>query len=66
MEIAFIHNRCASCGKQLLDGEAGIILGDIKIQESGLVNFTPGMDTRNVYCSIFCVQKDLDKNIKKH
>ena len=59
MGIAFIDNRCAGCGKLLTEGEHGIILGDVQIKESQIVTFSPGMDTRNVYCNVFCLHKDL-------
>jgi hypothetical protein len=65
MALAFITNRCSSCGKLLEDGDNGIVLGDIKIQESQIVHFTPGLDTRNVYCNMFCLKKDLDKELDK-
>jgi len=63
MATAFIENRCTACGKKLSNGDNAIILGDIRIQESGVLQFTAGMDTRNVYCSVFCVQKDLTSYI---
>ncbi len=63
MATALIDNRCAGCGKLLTDGTSAIIMGDVRIQHSSHVKFKPGMDTRNVYCDIHCLKKDLDQSI---
>jgi len=62
MAVALIDNRCAGCGKMLTDGKNAIIMGDITIQGTSHVKFKPGIDTRNVYCNVFCLEKDLSTN----
>jgi len=69
MSKAFIKNHCSSCGKDLTSNKTVVVMADMSwIHEdsnSGLsrVKFKPGIDTRNAYCNVHCLNKDLQNQL---